>query len=157
MKIPLYDNYDLSEYGVVTNTNTGKRVASFKNQKGYHRIALCREGTTKTLTLHRLVLTVFDKPCPEGHVAHHKDRNRDNNHISNLEWILKSDHFYHPTHIRTPLLGSSCPNAKLTEEQVAIIKRNHTNGASIKSLAELFGVSTRAIGFIVPGVTWRHV
>lgn len=48
----------------------------------------------QTYLVHRLVINEFGPPCPEPtseYVVSHIDRNKDNNHISNLKWIKKSE------------------------------------------------------------------
>lgn len=56
----------------------------FKVQQGY----LCR-GKKR---LHRLIWEKFNGPIPKGHHIHHKDRNKLNNSIDNLECMSHADH-----------------------------------------------------------------
>jgi hypothetical protein len=44
---------------------------------------------------HRLVWEMFNGPIPEGHVIHHKDGNKRNNSIENLECLPKGEHHSH--------------------------------------------------------------
>ena len=46
----------------------------------------------KELRLHREVWAFHNGPIPAGHDVHHKDENTENNDISNLECLTKSDH-----------------------------------------------------------------
>lgn len=64
----------------------GKVLADKHNNRGYHTIDLCRDGNIEYKLIHRLVATVFlDKPDNLPQV-NHKDENKENNAVSNLEW-----------------------------------------------------------------------
>ena len=54
--------------------------------KGYLNVSLCNKGHQKTANVHRIVATVFI-PNPDGlPCINHKDGNKQNNFVSNLEW-----------------------------------------------------------------------
>ena len=61
----------------------------------YLVVTLCKHGVTKTYRVHRLVAEVFttnpkDKPC-----VNHMDGNRQNNNVTNLEWVTASENHCH--------------------------------------------------------------
>lgn len=63
------------------------------NHNGYLRIALCnKDHKYKKFPIHQLVATAFigKKPSPK-HVVNHKDFNRKNNFVSNLEWVTQRE------------------------------------------------------------------
>lgn len=45
----------------------------------------------KNANVHTLVAEAFLGPRPEGMVVHHKDGNRDNCHLSNLEYVTLAE------------------------------------------------------------------
>ncbi len=54
--------------------------------------------------------------------------------------------------------GESCGSAKLSNEDVKIIKTTLLNrGASMKEIANSFNVSTSAIRCIKDNKTWKHI
>jgi hypothetical protein len=57
---------------------------------GHLRVTLCRDGKTRRLWVHRLVLEAFVGPRPAGMEACHNDGNPVNNVPSNLRWDTKS-------------------------------------------------------------------
>ncbi len=77
--------YQVSIFGEVRNTN-GKTRKSVLGGHGYLQIMLSKCGETKTFLIHRLVAQAFI-PNPDGlPEVNHKDENRQNNSVANLEW-----------------------------------------------------------------------
>ena len=67
----------------------GRVLADKHNNRGYHTIALWRDGDIEYKFIHRLVAKAFlDNPdnLPE---VNHKDENKENNAVSNLEWCTR--------------------------------------------------------------------
>ena len=72
-------------------------MKSYIDDKGYPRIALRYCGKTKQCRIHRLVAQAF-LPNPNNlPEVNHKDENKLNNHVDNLEWC---------THIYNTLYGT---------------------------------------------------
>lgn len=95
--------YLISKEGILYTDNRGSRkVLKYQiNHKGYRTVTL---KTRKTISLHRLVALAFI-PNPENkeHV-NHIDGNKENNHVSNLEWVTASENNKHAfaTGLSTP-------------------------------------------------------
>lgn len=56
------------------------------DNKGYRRLWLCKDGVQKNYKVHRIVAEAFlanDKNLPQ---VNHKDENKNNNNVDNLEW-----------------------------------------------------------------------
>ncbi len=67
-------------------TKQGKIIAQRINNYGYHQIHLVKDGKSKTFLVHRLMAEAFI-PNPENlPCINHKDENRNNNDLKNLEW-----------------------------------------------------------------------
>ena len=62
-----------------------------KNSRGYLCVNLSKNGKSKTYYLHRLVVETYI-PNPENKLEiNHKDENKTNNCVNNLEWISHKD------------------------------------------------------------------
>lgn len=88
-----YENYTVSSEGVVYSKNGNKRKTTFWH--GYERLILCKEGKKKTFYVHRLVASVFIPNPDNKPEVNHKDGDRGNNHVSNLEWVTKEENQKH--------------------------------------------------------------
>ena len=71
-----------------------KDVKLGTNQYGYLRFNVTKEGKQKTLHIHRVVMETFN-PIEEKMQVNHKDGNKENNIITNLEWCTDSENKIH--------------------------------------------------------------
>lgn len=107
-------NYEVSNFGNIRITNTQK-LRSLNNNTGYMVCTLFYNGKPHSKQVHRLVAQAFLPPCDDldKTVVNHKDYNKINNHVDNLEWVSISENNKH-AHQNT--------NRKITK--TAIIRRN---------------------------------
>lgn len=77
----------------VINTNTGKPLKGIKDKHGFLRYKLQRKTgyTAVRKSLNRLTALAFVSGYKPGLVASYKDKNSDNNEVSNLEWVRQKD------------------------------------------------------------------
>ena len=89
---------------------------------GYYYITSSAEGNFKQL-LHRLVFEDFYGTIPKGCVIHHKDGNKTNNCIMNLQLLTESEHHrQHSTGENNAFYGR-----KHSEETKKKIRENHAD------------------------------
>lgn len=78
-----FPNYEISNFGNIRNKT--KLLKIVPNKQGYNIVVLCN-GIRKTINVHRLVAAAFI-PNPDNlPQVNHKDENKSNNHVNNLEW-----------------------------------------------------------------------
>lgn len=78
--------YQVSNLGNVKSCKKNKLLSIYKQDDGYVRVSLWKNNKGKTYYVHRLVAMAFiDNPnkLPE---VNHKDENKNNNYVGNLEW-----------------------------------------------------------------------
>jgi hypothetical protein len=93
-----YNNYEVSNMGNIRNIKN-KKLLKFSNHKGYNRVGLYDgfNKKQKIFTAHRLVAEAFIPNPHNKPQVHHRDSVRNNNIISNLEWVTQSENeFYKP-------------------------------------------------------------
>jgi hypothetical protein len=87
-------NYSVSNLGNVKNNKTTKILK--KNLKGgYYNISLSNEFNRKTFKVHRLVALEFITNPENKSDVNHKDKNKINNNIENLEWMSRLENNIH--------------------------------------------------------------
>ena len=89
-----FDNYEISSLGQVHNTKTG-RMLKLTIKGGYAFTGLSEKCKGKTFPIHRLVALAFIENPENKPQVNHKDKNRSNNNISNLEWSTALENNLH--------------------------------------------------------------
>ena len=83
--IPGYEGmYEVSNLGRVRRN--GKILKPRKNRYGYFQLVLSKDGITRTFTIHRLVAYAFINNPNNYPQINHKDEDKTNNTVNNLEW-----------------------------------------------------------------------
>ncbi len=86
-----HENYEISNFGNVRNTKTGRILKPSLNTKGYKMIKLHRDGISTSADIHRLVGIAFIEN-PNGKMCiDHIDNNKTNNSLENLRWVSYSE------------------------------------------------------------------
>ncbi len=85
-----YPNYQVSWWGRVLNTKTG-RILKPGTSRGYLHVSLSKDGQVKVHKIHKLVAREW-VPNPEGKgCVDHRDGDRTNNHHENLRAATQSE------------------------------------------------------------------
>ena len=95
--IPGYESfYQVSNLGNVRSIRFNKiRNMKSWDSNGYRAVELYLNNNGYTVGIHRLVALAFI-PNPENKPeVNHKDRNRSNNNVENLEWVTQSENIAH--------------------------------------------------------------
>lgn len=113
---------------------------------GYPRVSIRVHGSRRTVYIHRLVLIAFrGLPVPPRTVAAHLDGSRNNNLLSNLEWVTYAENESHKD-------AHGTRKAKLTRKDAEEI-RNSDSPAS--DLAARFNIKPVTVNAIRRGCRWR--
>ncbi|EGT4137988.1 hypothetical protein EQZ09_09310 [Clostridium perfringens] len=81
------------------NTKKAKILKNIKDKDGYLVICLTNKGNKKNFKIHRLVALHFLDNLENKEQVNHKDENKENNHVSNLEWVTSKENINHGTRI----------------------------------------------------------
>jgi hypothetical protein len=89
-----FSNYEVSTFGNIRNIITNKML-KIGVKDGYANIALTHNKNKQTFKVHRLVALAFIENPENKSDVNHKDKNKLNNHISNLEWLSRKENNIH--------------------------------------------------------------
>ncbi len=136
---------------------TAGRVLKQSLRGEYLAVSLYRNDRKRKYDVHVLVASAFHGVRQSELIVNHRDTNKRNNRADNLEWVTPAGNVAHAIshglHGGRPLPGEENGRAKLTQEQVAEIRRlKGVIGA--RPLAKRFGVSRSAIQFIHQNKHW---
>lgn len=159
--------YEVSTWGRIkrvghvrySSVPIGRITEGGSHVNGYRIFALRNAGRTHAILVHRLVLLAFVGPCPPGHVANHRDSDRSNNRLSNLEYVTeRANHLHAAVKGRYgKSFGSLRQNAKLNESAVRDIRCRLGAGEPVRAIARQYTVSPAIIARIKRGEGWKHV
>lgn len=87
-----YPDYAISNNGSVKSLRFNRLLKPSKSNNEYLYVNLVSNKKKKTTAIHKLVIEHFGATQPIiNSVVDHKDSNKQNNHIDNLEWVTISE------------------------------------------------------------------
>jgi hypothetical protein len=113
----------------------GQLLKPCKTHNGYYTVTL----GNRRYKIHRLVLSTYTQSSGEGLQVNHKDGDKRNNKVSNLEWCTPKENCLHAemlglrTHKNTVLRKDSI----LTTEEASTIKDLIRQGKTTKEIKEI--------------------
>ena len=150
-------NYDISTFGRVRNIKTNRILKCYDKPNEYKRVTLNIKGASKTFCVHRLVAEYFIPNPLQKLTVNHKDGNKNNANINNLEWATLSENMKHAfdnglmenVQILKGFKGETHPSFKLTDIDILMIKCLHNNGFDCTMISKRFNVHPSHIGAII--------
>lgn len=91
--------------------------------------------------------------------VNHKDGNKKNNCVTNLEWCTGEYNLNHDwsNGLINGLKGEKNGRSKLNDSQILEIREKFKNGEKIAKISRDYNVSWTLIKFIVTGKNWKHI
>lgn len=139
-----------------------RRRAEHAKRKGYLSIPVCVGGVLRCVAAHRLVWEVLRGPIPAGLEIDHKDLDKTNNAIGNLEPVtgLENMRRSHASGKRArPYTHTSIWRGRpirLARSRDREIIRARGRGDKIREVAARYGVSMSYISYVCRGRSWQR-
>lgn len=151
--------YNGAKKRAIPTTYKGQPLKLTYRTNGYTYVVLCENNKPKKFNVHRLVAQAFISNPNNLPQVNHKDSVRDNNSVSNLEWVNNSSNQKHAfLNGKRILKGEEVGNSKLTAEQVLWIREKRAkDNTSYEKIAKEVGVARETVRKIVLGVYWKHI
>ena len=89
--VPNFEDYYATVDGQIYSKKTKKFLKPGTTKNGYNYVVLCKKGITKNMFVHRLVWSAFKGAIPKNLQINHKDENKQNNNLSNLELVTPKE------------------------------------------------------------------
>ena len=106
----------------------GKLLTPYLNKYGYLTIHLRDKNRSKVLQCHRLVMLAFEPiPNPETMEVNHKNENKQDNRLSNLEWT---------THLENVRYGTGTTRMAMAQRKKILCVELNTVFDSVKEASE---------------------
>lgn len=150
--------YLISRWGQVFSLISDRLLKPQINNSGYLIVVLHKDGKPYAKLVHRIVMEAFVGPCQEDIWVNHRDGDKTNNFLSNLEYTTISYNHRHAykTGLRSKV-GVNHHMASFIEADISIIRKRFKDGEKQKVIAADYNVSREAISHIVNRRTWAHI
>lgn len=159
--IPGYEGiYQVNMDGLVRNERKNKLVKQHTGNKGYQLVRLYNGcGESKQVLVHRIIASVFvENPNPKYTVVKHKDGDKKNNKISNLEWTTIGRNVAQAWGKGlNDCRGEKNGRAKIKETDVIEIRKLYAKGVTVRELMDMYPLSKNAMNSVVKRITWKHL
>lgn len=165
--------YDVSSLGRIQGRCAARLILKPASNGRYLHVCLYRNRKRTTKLLHCLVARAFLGAPPLGQEVNHKDGNKENPRLDNLEYLSKSDNALHAARVTKtwPLgdrngsrlypgihAGELHGRAKVTEVQVLEIRsRYKSEKISARKLGRDYGLAKSTTLRILSRKLWRHI
>ena len=143
-KIDKFDHHECSTEGRIRNTLTGKTLSPVVSSRGYAEFCLCEFGKRHLVFGHRVVAETFLPKVDGKTFVNHKDGNKLNNNVNNLEWCTSAENTHHAINV----LGKN--NGGLNKKRVLCIETNTIFESTVDAEKQM-GISNAWISSICRG------
>lgn len=152
--------YQISNLGRVKSFHGKKERILHPCGKAYLGVTLCKKENGKVVhsrrEIHRLVATHFINNNENKPFTNHKNGNKHDNRVENLEWCTAKENTDHAISNRLlKVNGINNPMAKINKEIAVKIRSKYKTGKySQQMLGNEFGLSQSHVGQIIKGNFW---
>lgn len=153
-----FEGYRITSFGRVIGKRFNKELKYSTDDIGYKRVRLYSNGKPSDIRVHRLVAEHFLENENSLPMVNHKDGNKFNAHIDNLEWVDAKENAVHAS--KTGLLkkGEEHHSSRFLEEEVLIFIELINNG--LKN-SEIISKHPRATNSVLNKLRdrsrWKHL
>lgn len=141
---PGIPDVQVSNLGRFVRASSQSLVAGFITTGGYVTVDFSGIGR---FSAHRLIAAAF-VPNPENKPeVNHKDGNKTNNAVSNLEWVTPSENVLHALKygLMKVRFGQDHPRVALNEEEIIECVRMRDSGKTFSEISQVFNVGWKTI------------
>lgn len=137
----------------VTYPRKGRKLSPGLNKvTGYYYVSLWKDNKGKSFAVHRLVAQAFIPNPDNKPEVNHKDSNRLNCCVTNLEWVSSSENSLHGYEHG---LATQKPRRKLLEDDYKEIFRRFMLGESFASILKNFTISPGRLSVNLKALTQK--
>lgn len=151
--IPAEPDFEASTFGTIRRRAASKCrpvghvVPQYAHTKGY-RLARLRG---RPYYVHRLVAEAFFGGIPSGMLVNHKDGDKTNNALSNLEIVTPAENVNHAIRLGLHQAG------RIDDDLVREIRAAHRQGLRACDLRRQYGIPQASMTRLLRGESYKHV
>ena len=150
--------YEISSKGRVRNKSNYRIIKPSVNKNGYLVFVRYLDGKFSGMYIHQAVAQAFIGCNNDKLQVSHLDGNNKNNTVENLAYEDVITNIHRKFEHGTMLKGEEIKTSKLTESQVADLRKMYSTGEyTYIDLSKVFGISAKSVGRVINYETWKHL
>lgn len=155
-------DYEVSNFGRIRSFRRGAiRILSPRDDGfGYQQIQMRLPGDNKkkNYRVHRVVAQTFSSPTDNRPHVNHKNWNKADNRLSNLEFCTNLENQQHSRHSAShSQIGVTHSRARFNADQVRLIRSMRNNGLTYTVIGEYFDSPPSTVRGVANGSRYTHI
>lgn len=153
-----FGKYKVSNMGRIMDKN-GDLLSLYDHPRGYKSVSLSLCDNYRLKLVHRIVAETFI-PNPENKPQiNHKDGNKENNKVNNLEWVTQKENSVHASENGLLLRKKYNSNiSKLQKNEVLQIRSIYEQKwVTMKEVANAYNISIQAVSKIIRRQSYKYL
>jgi DNA-binding Xre family transcriptional regulator len=152
-----YDKYAACASGKIYSIRSGKFLVQNRQVTGYYQVTLSQDGKRNNFSVHRLIaLAHIKQENPEQNQVNHKNGDKSDNSVSNLEWMTAKENCQH-AHFTGLASGTRNPDRSLTDEVAHKVCQLIEDSWRNKDIADALGINQQIVGNIRFGRDYQDI
>ena len=152
-----YGNYAVTEDGKVFSFNSNSFKLLKEDKRGYVRVYVSKDSKKKWFLVHRLVAMAYIPNPDNKKTVNHKDGDKRNNHVSNLEWSTYAENLNHAIDTGLRELQEFRIDRKLNDDVVHKVCKMLEEGFRNIDIANMLGVEKYFVKNIKSGTQYKDI
>ena len=148
-------NYEVSSMGRVRRSKPGRRtfagrvLSPIRQKCGYLSVRPVIGGKNVHYYVHDVVSEAFIGPKPDGSTVNHKNGNKHDNRVENLEYVSHAGNMAHAATMGLMPSGESHHNAKLSDNDVRELRAMALTKCGLRAICDRFSISPARASTII--------
>jgi hypothetical protein len=136
--------YSITTLGRVWSNRYSRWLKPWISSKGYEQVTLMVDGKVANPTVHKLVADAFIPNPQNKPQINHKNGNKKDSRVSNLEWVTSRENLQHACD-----MGLNSHYKLSLKDKLLICQIFDSVKITKTKLAEMFGLSTAGICYVI--------
>lgn len=158
----MFDRFEISNLGRIRNIETGRVLKQFVNRNGYRQVSVSLGGRNnkKIFKIHKAVAETFISNPDNKPIINHKDGDKTNNNVDNLEWTTYSENIKHAFDTGLVTKTGKINLRKLSDEDVRYIRESYIPNDKefgSRALAKKFDMNKETILDLIKYKTYKDI
>lgn len=142
-----------------TKHYAGRWLKDSINKYGYKQLTLWKDGKGYAYRIHKLVAESYLTKLSDKLVVNHKDGNKLNNNVANLEWVTHAENTQHAFKLGLMVArrGEDNNMSRFKENDIKEMRDMYESGINRSQIAKKYRTSKTHVNKIVKRIIWKHI